>query len=369
MILTGIIFFFSEIHTASQKKFWTDETVGINNAITPKSYSQLIINGPPGEASPSPLYYVILRFLDHHKNQTNIPKLIYFRLPGILITLAVAWLICIILWQEIRKNNIDISTKIIQYILLMAIPFRFLFEEDVYYYAMESRVYALWNSLWFLCLFFTFNDRYTKYLIATLIILAFTATGISFQIVALIFAYIIIKIMEGETLKNISLNSIKIFFIPLCIIFYYGIKVPSFNYTEEMWGTWQVFFSFWQENSRKFYFIIFTAILCLIKKETRKFCIIPLTMIILLLLGPVIYHITRAKGCFMTNRQYIYYHLAKVLGILTFIKLIPYYVKQKTPKLSIIYSIIFISIGLGFTINNKAILAFAEGIKNAFLPG
>ncbi|MBF0478920.1 MAG: hypothetical protein HQL26_05520 [Candidatus Omnitrophica bacterium] len=368
IIFTGIIFILSEFHTASQKKFWPDETVGINGANSPHSYLKLIAYGPPGEASPSPLYYVLLRLLDGHKTQIHIPELIYFRLPSIFITVFVAWLVCFLFWKEIGQNNAGQYIKSLQYAFLLAIPIRFLFEEEIYYYAMETRVYALWNSLWFLCLFFLLNDKHLKYAIATLIILAFTATGISFQITALILAYIIVNAIEGGSVKKIFFNSIKIFAAPLCIILYYGLKVPHFNYLEDLWGTWPAFFKFWLGHSRKFYILIFIGILCLLKEKTRKFSLIPLTMIILYLIAPGIYYVTRAKGCFLTDRQYIYYHLVKILGLIVFIKLIPFYVDLKTNRRTQIYSAIFISIGIGCTIN-KTFLAFMEGLKNAFLPG
>jgi len=364
--LFSAVFLCSHLFVASQKKIWKDEIIGLQEIVRGASYKDILLHGAGKyglgrQASPAPLDYIFVKKIDQLKTSVNyfsFPPRVYFRLWPILVTLSAVWFIIICFMRNICKNYIDNykSVYAIQVFLLICACFLFLYDGYVYYYAIEMRPYALWNSLWFitgsLSLLMPYSSRL---LIFFLTGLALSATGSIFQIISLACAYNIVAAIENKKLSLILKDNIKIFLFPSLISIYYCLRATNWHYADPMWGTWQEFFEFWYANIKDSILLIGSLLLCFINKENRRYAVLPVTMLILFLLGPAIYWITRSKGMFFSHRHYMYYGLTDSMALLICIQCMPNIIKDVSTR-----KILYIALAATFVIAGRVALGDKE---------
>ena len=167
----------------------------------------------------------------------------------------------------------------------------------------------------FLCFFLWPRLRLLSILCLTL--LAFTAAASIFQIMALSISFLIARLIEKEKCQTIFKEGISLFLIPTLVSLYYCLKAGRWGYLGPQWGTWSSFLNFWYHFKYVGIGSVIIIALCLLKDSTRPYVIPPMSVLLLYLMGPINYKITRYKGFFFTERQYIYYELAIPIFFLT----------------------------------------------------
>ena len=363
------VFSFHQLYQASQKPFWGDEIHGLRHSIHQADYHQLLLKGANGQGSPSPLDYVAVKVLDDVKERVNYFGLtdeVYFRLFANGVTaFAAVWVILLFAFY-ISKQDYPLWIKCLQYCLLLGVPFAFYFTRHVYYYAAEVRPYALWNSLWLVVLAgFLVQDKHWRWFIVSLYLLALTATASLFQIGALTLAYLLWNV-RTENIKTLLARTARIFIGPLCVAFYYALYAGHWHYPDNP-KEWPQFLELWSHEGILLAFMVGGILLCLFHKDNRRLAVIPLAVILLYCMAPFIFFITKMKGFFYTDRQYIYFDLTQVIFLLIVIRTIPAYLQKiKNPGLACVAFVIILWIGQSAALRPKNCDKFRHTLKNAW---
>ncbi|MFH1655220.1 MAG: hypothetical protein ABH954_01250 [Candidatus Omnitrophota bacterium] len=364
-----IIFFLSQLVESSNKPFWGDETYGLITNVRGDSYITTLLHGAKQQGSPAPLDYLACKVLDQLKEKVSyfgMSEEVYFRLFANGITAFSALMIMFLFRREIVKTKEDITIKTAQLFLLLCVPIGYLFAQQIYYYAAETRPYASWNSIFLLVLATSLLDAKKNWLFfVMLILLSLSATAAVFQISAIALAYFMVNLVKWEDFKNILIKTIGLFLLPLCIVLYYCFRAGIWDMVR-YGASWDDFFKMWVHQSIIIPFMFFVIVLCFKRKENRKYATAPLAFLILFLLGPLIFWITRLRGFFYSERQFIYYGLTKTVFILTAIKCLPSYVKNiRSKTIVLVVIIIFCVVGAAFTLRPKRLKKFEQARVNA----
>lgn len=322
-----VLFSLGQAYEAAHKPFWSDETFSLEQSIRPSGYLDLLTHGARGQGSPSPLDYLALKAMDNIKDRVDYFGLkpdVYFRLWSNVITALSAIGAVFILLRSILASKTGLTTKLLQIFLLSLIPFSYYFNTLIYYYAAEMRPYALWNSLWLIILTVGLVNNEKKIpLIVALSLLAMSATASIFQITAMLVAFVLVDYFQTRSLPRSGLQTFKIFTFPILVALYYSLRAGQWNYLGAQGGTWEDFRTLWVHESTVVPLMILISILCFVIRENRKYMIAPLSMLFLYFLGPLIYCLTRLKGFFYTERQYIYYDLTNTVFLMTLVQCLP----------------------------------------------
>ncbi|MDD5292681.1 MAG: hypothetical protein PHY46_05845 [Candidatus Omnitrophica bacterium] len=366
-IFIVVTFFLSQLVVSSQKPLWGDEKNGLQSSIINHSYVDILINGAKLQGSPSPLDYLACKFLYRIKEKVSyfgLAQETYFRLFANFITAFSMLMIMFLFKKEISLSKDSTAVKTIQLFMLLCLPLVFLFNWKVYYYAAEMRPYALWNSLFMIVLAVSLLDaKNNKLFIAMLIPLSLSATAVIFQLGAIILAYFIVGFMQKEDSKDLFNKAIRLFAIPFLLVFYYCLRVGKMSFEGGDWGD---FLEFWIRKSDIILMMAVSIALCLIKKENTKYAIAPLAFLILFIMGPIEFWVTKLRGFFFADRQFIYYELAKPLFLLTAIKCMPAYARGAKSKFAFISVILFFCfIGCVFMFNSKRLTKFHNAAADA----
>jgi hypothetical protein len=363
-LFLSAVFFCSHLVESSQKAFWGDEVYGLQSSVRTNSYAALAIKGPSGQGSPAPLDYVALKSLDQIKKTVNyfsVSPRVYFRLWPLLVTVLAICIVVGICKQCVSTASLRVQC--VQGFLLICSCFSFFYGSAVYYYAMEARPYALWNSFWLVAGVFALLGR-RRLLCLALIGLALSATASAFQIISLCLAYIVVRMVQKDKFAVILRDSAFIFSIPFVVSAYYCFRAPMSGYTGPENGTWNTFLTFWHGELRNFCLLIAVFFVCFIFKDIRKFSILALAMLLLFFLGPLIYWVTRSKGFFFTNRQYMYYELANTMAFLTCVCCLPHLLKQANRKIVTAVLVLVVAVSGWATFRKKKIRYFGVSVNN-----
>lgn len=340
-IFLSLFFLLSQFNYSRHKALWLDENHGIGR-INGMNVLPLIIKGPPGQSSKAPLDYLLIKALNYIRKEVkyfNFQPTTYLRLVSIFSTFLLTILGVWFAWFYCRTNDILYFVQGIS--LLFALLFAW-FQPHIYSYAALARPYALWNSLWFLCLsLFFLWPRLRLLSILCLTLLAFTVTTSIFQIMALSVSFLIVRLIEKEKWQSIFKEGISLFLIPTLVSLYYCLKAGQWGYIGPQWGTWSSFLNFWYHFKYVGIGSVIIIALCLLKDSTRPYVIPSMSVLLLYLMGPIIYMITRYKGFFFSNRQYVYYELAIPIFFLTVAYCYPYWRVKKIKLWPKIIMIIF----------------------------
>jgi hypothetical protein len=308
----------AEVQQASSKAMWADETNALTLSVRAPTLGSLVLKGAPAQGSPSPLDYILLKGLDNFRAEAGyfgLPPLAYFRLAALMATLLAGFAVLFLSWRYFRKQGrLSVAHGILILGALLTYWFRFL----GYYYTAEMRPYALWLGLYFIATVSFFNwPRWRILSAGTLLLLALTATAAVFQLFALFLAFVIVRLMERRAVAETLRNGLGLFLIPVLISVYYGYRAGVWDYNEDQWGTWGTFLTFWRRKEHVFLASCAAVALCAARRPTWRFAIPSLSMLLLYLLAPLIFYVTRLRGVFFTDRHYIYYELAVPLLFLS----------------------------------------------------
>ena len=366
----SIVFFSDQLIYAAQKPFWGDEIFGLNSSIRKVTYGQLFINGASHQSSPAPLDYVFCKILDELRpvvGSFGLREEVYYRLWANLITSFSALFVVIMFVSKVIRKQQPFYISLLQSLLLSFVPITFFFSRHVYYYAAEIRPYAAWNAFWFLALAMSLLDnKKNLLLILSLTLLAFTSTASIYQIGVMLLATLIMDKFENVPLKSSIKKSLRIFTMPVAVSLYYCLRASQWN-EKISWEEWDQFMDIWIHYSSIVAFMSLCIVLCLLKKENKKYMIAPLSFLLLYLFGPVTFWITKWKGYFFSYRQYIYYDLANAVFSLTVIQCLPAYFKDKSNKLSIgIMCVVVLMTGVSIAFRPKSLKKLNNAMYNTY---
>lgn len=341
------IFNLNKFLEAENKEFWVDESYGLKATVAKHSFKQIIVDGAVGQGSPAPLDYIVLKIFQNLRSslEIDISELKYYRIWPIAITIFPAFIVLFMGLKVLFSKDLEFGTRTMYGFISVLLLLSYLFNETVYYYAAETRPYALWTVMWFVSLILSIENR-KKLLVFSLSLLALSATASIFQLFSLFLASAICAFINKELDKKWIIDQMKIFTVPLLIVLYYCMKVGHHGYVR---STWTDFFDFWLDEFERFYIALIAIFVLLFKKETRKYSVAPIAMLISFLLGPLIFYITYNKGFFFTSRQYMYYNLAIPVSMLCLLKALPEYLHDfKNKKKKIILSVIALIVSCYF---------------------
>ncbi|MCA9399516.1 MAG: hypothetical protein KC618_07190, partial [Candidatus Omnitrophica bacterium] len=139
------VFVTRAVTMAKHKSFWMDETFAINT-VTNMSFSQMIFRGLPGQGSPAPLDYIVLKLASLSKKISLLPETIHYRLHTIFFTVFAGLVSFLFLFRRIKNFRQHPWLFCMQAVFFLAALVSFLFTFYNFYYAIETRPYALWNA-------------------------------------------------------------------------------------------------------------------------------------------------------------------------------------------------------------------------------
>lgn len=358
--------------SASTKRLWTDETFGLSVSVKKFDYGYMIIHGVDGQASPSPLDYLCQKILADIRYQVNFfgfrPEIYYRLFPISMMCLALIIVSCIYS-LDILRGQYAIFIKIIQLIILCAVPFVYFYEPLVSYYALELRPYSLWNSIFLIiCALGLRNKPWGRGMIVCLCMLGFTATASIYQISLCVMAYFIVH-FRRHSLKENVLTCFRIFSLPMIISLYYCLKVEEWNWPvpDDAWViAWNEYLGFWVRHALAIPMMLLIWGLNVRQNRGKFISPVPLMFATLFVLGPFLFQITRWKGFFYQPRQYLYYDLYLTIFFCGIIQQLPAFLQNVRSKLMGNLFLVFIVLFMFVLIlDSHRMESFYDSFQNA----
>jgi|GEM_PF-6579445 len=354
-IAIALWFFHKEINAASQKVFWLDEEFVLGR-ISQDLPIPMILHGEWGQMSPAPLDYIALHGVEQFKEHIGtlgLPDTVFYRLYTIFFNFISGLLIVTALSIHIKNRSLNGLFYFFQMSLLTLGLIFYYFHPMNLHYSIETRPYALWNSLYFslLCLWM-FYPNYKRLLLILMIALAATMTSSIFQLLSLALSFSIVLLCYQENILHVLIKALKLFLLPLCIVAYY-----IYSHIHEQWN-WDkersvtLFVHYWIEHPM-------VPILCIIaifktfrRKEYLGHTIAFSGFLKLYILAPVIMYLTIKRGVYFTPRQYIYYNLIYPVFCIHLALTLPmYFNKQFKPRFKAwVYALLALVLGLIFSL-------------------
>lgn len=368
------IFFAGQLKLAAEKHFWLDEEYGMRTSMKDHSYFDILLHGAKGQGSPAPLDYLVGKLFIDVKQAFNIhlQDEVYFRLWPISVTVLNVFFIAILFLKNIADKSLSLPVEALLMAMVVMAGYAYLFSRMVYYYAIETRPYALWNALWMLSLGISLLNRKTNRLLVTiLVLLALSATASLFQLGMMAVAFFFLEWKRQSSLSKGIFSTVRVFILPLLVSFYYCLQAGEWS-VRGAGGTFDGFMDFWTNKAVLIPLMGSALVMCFVRLENRQYALAPLSALLLFLIGPMIFYITKLKGFFYVERQFIYYEMTNAVFLLTIVQCLPALLKNlKLGKVmySILAIIFIISFNLTFRskLNNKFIQSIAktyEIIKN-----
>ncbi len=357
LMMLVVVSFIGQLYQAQSKPFWGDEEYGIETSVAYFSYGHMLLHGAQGQGSPAPLDYLALKIFDDmkiHVDTFGLSDEVYYRLWANGVTVVMCFIMALLLLGDINSSRSTISIKSIQMTLVVFACVTFLFSRMVYYYAAEARPYALWNVLWMFSLVVSLSEQKSKrLLIISLCLLAMSATASIFQILMMAIAFGIFEFLKEKKFQQTILKTMKIFVLPFLISFYYCLQADKWSIVEAG-GTFHDFLDLWNHKATTIPLMGVAIGLCFIGRDNRKHALAPLSVLLLFLIGPLIFWVTRLKGFFYAERQFVYYDLTYAVFLLTVMKCLPsIFSRIKLNKLKMgVFALIFF-IGFSMTFRKK----------------
>jgi len=355
LVCISAIFVAKTFDEARTKVFWGDETHGFEKA-RGGSYVGLLRDGVYCQISPAPLYYIILRFLMQLRESdlttpiileqdegvpiqirepVRFPGLsfnLYYRLDTIFYTVISGLVMILLFYFRLRKTakslllfTVQMSFLIVALLSYYVLPFFYSFA-----YCIETRPYALWNTLWFmiLALILFYNELKASFIfILLLVLLAATSSGSIYQLCALMYSFIVIGLLSKKKIPHTFKTALKIFALPILVCLYYIIvKNPHFNHPND----WNEFFRFWITKEKIPLLSLVGILLTFPLKRFRGHTIVFSTMLVLYAIAPSINYISSLRGFSFSSRSYIYYELIYPIFFISLAFIIPCYIDKIT---------------------------------------
>ena len=147
--------------------------------------------------------------------------------------------------------------------------------------------------------------------------------GSVFQIAALAAGFFIARLPGHGRAKALT-ETIKVFLLPAAIVLFYAFPASYGDRTiAPVNEEWNWFKDFWIHEAAVIPMMLFAAGLFWFNKKERFRSAAPLGVLFVFLAGPVIFWITKNRGYFVTNRQYIYYDAHRAVFVMCCVYLLP----------------------------------------------
>jgi len=360
----GIVFFLGQLQEARKSPLWLDEKFGMDCCVQ-APVVDLIVKGANGQASPAPLFYLLLKPVIFIKEKflIRLEPEIYLRLFTICSTVFTSWALFFIFLPLIGKNINRPLLAVTQLFILLCVPFTYFFEFLTYKHTHEMRPFAFWNSIYFLTLALALRkiEKSTLFFICT-IALALCANASIFQLLTLMAAYAYLHYVKGREKSEIATSLAKIFLIPFCIALYYCFHSSRWEYHSAAWGD---FYDLWSHQFSHVILLVLLTIFCFKRQENRALAIAPLSLILLFIIGPLIFLLIKLDGLFFTDRHFIYYDLIKPVTLLFLLQCLPTILNFKSQRIILIVCFAVIFIAFFLTFRSKIISRLLHTYKSA----
>ena len=319
-----LIFFIVRLSFASLfKPFWPDETHGFCLAVA-HTVTNLFLHGA-GEASPSPLYYLLERAAYaafHYAPQEYFDIRLFNRIPQILhwsfASCGVGLYACYVLRKEqISSFGIALATGI-------AVSLFFHSNSFGAYYAIEDRAYSLWVSLSTIhYLFFLENIKrplkrgaWIFYTIVSILMILTAYVSAAQICIAIGVSYLVWSPWSARAKSELPRNLLLLFVCGVLAAHYYFNVIQMTSYSPDWFTTKNYFDSLFDVtlktihiHHRLGFFILFPFIFLLIPYLCRKnnqYIAIWLSTIFLYLLTFFFYKGSQMKGGIWAPRYVIF---------------------------------------------------------------
>jgi hypothetical protein len=372
VFLIGILSFLDQMHHANVKEFWGDEIYSLKNTIQRLSYGGLIRKEAVRfESNAAPLDYLCTKVLDDSKQKIGsfgLSDKVYYRLWANFVMVLSGLVVTVLFIRNILISSSIDPVRIFQLLLIIFLPFLYLYRPMTYHYAAEVRPYALWFALWFISIGICSLSRINKFILALcLCLLAMTMVGSVFQILALGMAYFAVRWQQSGWKLAIK-DSLHVFTIPIILVVFYAFPAAyGQRSVESSASAWQRFYELWSHEATIIPMLLVSIVALYQSKETRSMIIGPLAVLIVFLMGPLICWTTLSRGYFVTERQYIYYDAHRAVFWLSLINFLPFYLEKiKDQKKKMVVMAIICIFGVLFVFPKKTIFHIQEAIHHAF---
>ncbi len=373
VLLIGLCNFINQMYHADKKEFWGDEIYSLKNTIKEISYLGLLRKeAVRSEVNAAPLDYIITKVFDDIKQvvgSLGVSDKVYYRLWANFVMVFSGFVVVCFFLQDILRSPLSNSIRMFQLLLLIFVPFIYLYRPLTYHYSAEVRPYALWFALWFISIAICSLSRVNKLILALcLSLMALTMVGSIFQILSVWIAYLVVQWRQNG-LKQAVRDSFQIFVLPILLVVFYAFPATYGNRAFEPWAvSWHHFLGWWLHETIIIPMLLVSIVSLYQSKRTRPMMIGPLAVLIVFLMGPLILLFTLSRGYFYTERQYIYYDANRVVFWLCLINFLPFYLEKiKSHKKQILVMVMIFILWLPFVFPKKTIFHFQKAIHNTMV--
>jgi hypothetical protein len=278
---------------AARKPFWLDETYGFE-MMHARGWGEMILRGAPGQSSPAPLYYLLGKAgqpLSARLEAAGVPARIFTRWTALAPVLFGSAAICLsqppgLVWG-------------------------FLFSKSAFVQSFEARPYALWLALSFLLLVKLLGRPSGYGWMLLCLMLGMTATVSLFQLAAVAVCLIIAQRVFERPSESPAAT-----FGPIAagivVALYYSFYAGRWGYTGPQWGTWRDFSLAFVRQAAT---LIGASVLAIEARREghREEWTVYMTILAWFAMSPFLYVLTRSRGYFFHERQYIYWTASSVV--------------------------------------------------------
>jgi len=361
VILMAFCNFINQMYRADSKDFWGDETYSLKNTVQGITYLGLLGKGAGRtEANAAPLDYLFTKMLDDMKQGVGsfgVSDKVYYRLWANFVMVFSGFVVICLFVRDIRYSPSSDLVRMFQLLLLMFLPFVYLYRPMTYHYAAEVRPYALWFALWFITIAVCSLTHKAKFILALcLSLLAMTMVGSVFQILSVGIAYFALRWQQNGW-KQAIMDCSQVLIVPVFLVVYYAYPASYGHRNDEPWAdAWHRFFILWGHEAIIIpMLLVAIGSLCL-SKRTLPMTTGPLAVLIVFLMGPLIFWATLSRGYFFTERQYIYYDAHRAVFWLGLINILPFYLeKLKVPKKQLLAMAVIFALSIPYVFPKKTI--------------
>ncbi len=350
----------AELRYAANRPMWLDEWYSMTSVIREQGTTQLLLHGASGQGSPAPLDFILVKALDGARTcvrYLGLPAHAYFRLVGVLATAGAAVLAFAFALAG-PGRPLPPRARATAGLFAALAAASFLLQPLVIHYAAEMRPYALWTALSLASAVSLQREGRKARLVsaATLVLLAMTATASIFQITALATAMFAVGMARRRRLADVCGEVAGVFALPLAVSLFYCLKAQRWEYPAEM-CTWARFLSFWAARWWVPAAAGLAAAVCFRRKESSAYAVPSLGIILVYLMAPAIFWLTRSRGMFFADKQYIYHVVTLPVAFVTIAFALPAYgeaAQRRARGLVAACAVAFSILGGAYTMRGKA---------------
>ncbi len=370
VFLIGLCNFINQMYHADTKEFWGDEKYALKNTIQGNTYLGLLgKRAVRSEVNAAPLDYLFTKILDDVKQAVGsfgVSDQVYYRLWANFVMVLAGFVVVCLFARDILRSPSSNLVRMFQLLLLMFLPFLYLYRPMTYYYAAEVRPYALWFALWFISIGLCSLARTSKFILALcLSLLAMTMVGSVFQILSIGIAYFAVQWGQNGW-KQAMRDCFQVFTVPLFLVVFYAYPAAyGHRAYEPRVVAWHRFHELWGHNAIIIPMLLAAIASLYLSKRTKPMITGPLAVLIVFLMGPLIFLITLGRGYFFTERQYIYYDAHRVVFWLSLINVLPFYLEKiKDRKKQAIAMAVIFTLLVPFVFSKKTMVHIQAAVRS-----